>query len=206
MEFQSSSATICFLPLYYAFCSSSKKVKRWISHVVEVKLDSYSKAKHFSIIFSYAHFRFWGHERLSDRSISKRYPKSDASELKQIQLQEHLHSWHMILLVIWKCAAWTFYRRAVALSLNGNAAAHHSVVKKTLSVQIWIQLTAERCFVTAMVIWTSSQSMNSACQSGLFGSSTIMAIAVIILHDSLYSNSLFYLHQSTKTDSHFDTF
>ena len=35
------------------------------------------------------HFCFWGHERLSDRLLSKRYPKSDAAhELKKVQLQE----------------------------------------------------------------------------------------------------------------------
>ena len=42
-------------------------------------------------------------------------------------------SWHMILLVIWIRSALPFYCWAVMLSLNGNAAAHRSVLKKRLA-------------------------------------------------------------------------
>ena len=42
-------------------------------------LNSYSNAKHFFITLSRGHFRFWGQERLTNRLISKRYSKNDAS-------------------------------------------------------------------------------------------------------------------------------
>ena len=39
----------------------------------------------------------------------------------------------MILLVIWKRCAWAFITKQWHLSLNGNAVAHHSALKKTLA-------------------------------------------------------------------------
>ena len=56
-----------------------------------IKLDSYSNTKHFFIMLSHEHFRFWGLERLSNRSISKHYPMQRAMpfhEWKNVQLQE----------------------------------------------------------------------------------------------------------------------
>ena len=44
-----------------------------------LELDSNSNAKCFFITLSHAYFHFWGHECLSNRLISKRYPKSNAS-------------------------------------------------------------------------------------------------------------------------------
>ena len=53
-------------------------------------------------------------------------------ELKKAQLPERskLKSWHMILLVIWKCSAWAFIVKQSPLSLNGNATAHLTALKK----------------------------------------------------------------------------
>ena len=82
---------------------------------------------------------FWGHERLSDRSISKRYLKSDANPWVEKISKSVSRSWFMILMVIWKRSAWGFYRWAVALSLNGNATAHRTALKNA-SVLVWIQL------------------------------------------------------------------
>ena len=47
------------------------------------------------------------------------------------------HPWHMILLVIWKRSAWAvfFFHWAMALSLNWNVPAHHSVLKKCLAFE-----------------------------------------------------------------------
>ena len=53
------------------------------------KAEFIPQCKAFFIVFSHAHFRFWGQECLSDRSILKRYPKSDAAPwVEKIQLQE----------------------------------------------------------------------------------------------------------------------
>ena len=38
---------------------------------------------------------------------------------KKFNFKSVSHSWHMILLVIWKHSAWAFYRWAVALGQNG---------------------------------------------------------------------------------------
>ena len=98
------------------------------------KLDSYSKAKHFFIALSHAHFRFWDHERLTDWSISKRYPESNATSwVETTNFTSVSRSWHMILLVTWKRSAWAFYLRVVVWSLNGHVAAHRLVLKKCLA-------------------------------------------------------------------------
>ena len=89
------------------------------------KLNSYLNAKCSFIAFSQAHFHFWGHERLSDRLISKRYPKSDAAPwvVFYTMIQDSIS-------VIWKCPARVFKRWAVVWSLNGNATAHCWALKK----------------------------------------------------------------------------
>ena len=55
----------------------------------QLKLNSYSNA---SVFLSLCHMRisvFWGQEHLTDRSISKRYLKSDiATWVEKVQLQE----------------------------------------------------------------------------------------------------------------------
>ena len=58
------------------------------------KLDSYSKAKHFFIALSHAHFRFWDHERLTDWSISKRYPESNATSWVETTLTSQVFHAH----------------------------------------------------------------------------------------------------------------
>ena len=74
-------------------------------------MNSYLNAKRFFIALLNVHFRFWGHERLTDRSISKRYPKSDVAQWDEKSSTQFSisNSWHMILLVIWKSLAWAFY-------------------------------------------------------------------------------------------------
>ena len=85
---------------------------------------------------SHAHFRFWGHEHLTDRLISKCYPKSDAAQWVE---KSSWAWWHRIQLVTCKSSAWAFYRGVVALSLNVNATAHRSALKNA-SILVWIQL------------------------------------------------------------------
>ena len=52
----------------------------WLeASVLQLKLNFYLNARHFFIALSHVHFRFWCHERLSDRSISKCYTKSNTS-------------------------------------------------------------------------------------------------------------------------------
>ena len=46
-----------------------------------------------------------------------------------------LHSWHIILLVIWKRSGWAFHRWVALLRLNGNAASHISALKKRLTFE-----------------------------------------------------------------------
>ena len=60
----------------------------------------------------------------------------------KFNFQSVSRSWHRILLVIWKCPAWTFYCWAMTWSLKGNATAHHSPTRhwKNANVLIWIQL------------------------------------------------------------------
>ena len=71
-----------------------------------LKLDSYSNANHFLITLLHAHFCFWGHECLSNRSISKYYLKSDAAPwVEKKNSKSVLRSWHRILLVVWKHSA-----------------------------------------------------------------------------------------------------
>ena len=97
------------------------------------KLNSYSNAKHFSMALSHSHFRLWGHERLTHRLISKRYPKSDAVPWveKKFQLQEHFtlmaHD-SFGHLSIW---AWMETLQFIAQCW------------KNASVRVWIQLYCE---------------------------------------------------------------
>ena len=74
----------------------------------------------------------WGHERLADKSITKRYPKRAIlfHSWKKFNFKSFSRTWHMILLVIWKRSTWAFIAKQWRLSLNGNAAAHCSAMKK----------------------------------------------------------------------------
>ena len=99
------------LPHFGSHCKMTK-IK-----TIAIKLNSYLNAKHFFIAFSHAHFHFWSHEPLTDRSITKQ--NSSVSRVFPF-------SWHMILLVTWKHSAWVFYHWA--LSLNGNVTAHRSLL------------------------------------------------------------------------------
>ena len=111
-----------------------------------LKLNSYSNAKRFFIAFSHAHFRFWSHERLSDRSISKRYAKSDGApwvEKSSTSRAFHAHNtWFYWL------SAKALHERFIAqqwrLSLNENATTHRSALKNT-SVRVWIQFNTPQC-------------------------------------------------------------
>ena len=58
---------------------------------------------------------------------------------KKFNVKSVSRSWHMILLVIWKCSAWAFIAKQLHFSLNGNAVAHHSALKKRFNVRVWIQ-------------------------------------------------------------------
>ena len=72
-----------------------------------------------------------------------------------------INSWHIILLVIWKCSARAFYRWVVALSLNGNAAAHCLALGKKhqcfnmnpASFLIWVMVEWSKTALCAPVMW-----------------------------------------------------
>ena len=106
------------------------------------KPNSYSNARVFFLsLYRMRISVFWGHEHLTDRLISKHYPRAKSlHELKKkFNFKSVSHSWHMIPLVIWKHSAWTFYRYEWRLSLNENTAAHRKAIKNT-SFRVWIQL------------------------------------------------------------------
>ena len=65
-------------------------------------------------------------------------------ELKKFNFKNVSRSLHRILLVIWKCSAWAFYRWAMAWVLNGNAAAYCLSLKKCLAFKHKSSLT-DRC-------------------------------------------------------------
>ena len=115
------------------------------------------------IAFLHAHFLFWWHEHLSDRSISKRYPKSDAApwvQTSSISKVFHAHdTWFY-----WsseKHSAWAFHHRAVALSLNGSAAAHQSVLKKHLAFENESSLTTLSITMTDDIINNNNSSSSN---------------------------------------------
>ena len=108
------------------------------------KLDSYgnTKASSFFIGLSHAHFHFWDHERLSNRWISKRYPKSDATPWvgKKVQLQEHFmlmtqdSAGHLKTLCI------SILLLSDGVESEWKHCSSTSCVEKTISVWVWIQL------------------------------------------------------------------
>ena len=61
------------------YCSVLKR-----QYEAEFKLKCFQ----FFIAFSHAHFRFWGHERVTNRSILTRHPMSAAPWVEKVQLQE----------------------------------------------------------------------------------------------------------------------
>ena len=86
------------------------------------------------------HFCFSGHECLSDRSIWKRYPKSDATPwLEKPSTSRAFHpspSWHKILLVGWKCSL----SHCCGMESEWKRCSLPLSIEKTLSVCVWIQL------------------------------------------------------------------
>ena len=116
-------------------------LSKWnIRLLSRVKSNSYSNTKCFFITFWHEHFCFWGHECLFDRSvpnaISRAMPLHEFLK-KKFNFQErftlmiyysigHLKKFYMSVL----CSV-------VALSLNGNTAAHCSALKN-VSVLVWI--------------------------------------------------------------------
>ena len=114
--------------IIYKTCSN---VHKTCSNLVQVQflLDSYSNVSLFS--------------SLPDRSISQCIPRMKPLhklKKKKINFKSVSHSWHMILLVVWNRSAWAFYGWVVVWNLKGSTAAHCSVLKKMLSVPVWIQL------------------------------------------------------------------
>ena len=102
-----------------------------------LKLNSYSIASVFLLLCRMRISIFWGQERLTDRSISKRYLKAiSLHELKKVQLQErymlvtqdsigHLKMLCMSVL-------------SLAVALESESTAHRKVINHA-SVQVWIQ-------------------------------------------------------------------
>ena len=105
------------------FKSGNGKINPWLKkagniltevcmHLISVwrrlKLDSNSNTERVFIALSHAHFRFWGHDRPSNRSISKRYPRSDAAPWvgKKFNFKSVSRSWHRIPLVVRKRWVW----------------------------------------------------------------------------------------------------
>ena len=103
-----------------------------IKYVIDsrMKLDSHSNASIFSLLSCM---------RVSVFEVINVYPIDQYQnaiprvmplhELKKGRFKNVSGSWHRMQLVIWKCCAWPFYHWVVAWSLNGNAAAHRSVLK-----------------------------------------------------------------------------
>ena len=115
-----------------------------------------------SILSPLSRFCFWVHKHLSDWSISKRYLKSKAApwvEWKEFNIKSISHSWYVILLLIWKRCARAFHCWALALSLNGSAAAHQSALKNHLT--ICMNLTYG-CIIPVSII-AVNQSRGSRC-------------------------------------------
>ena len=87
------------------------------------------------IAFSHAHFCFEGHECLSYWSISKPQKQCRSMSWKKFNFKSVSCSRHRIPLVV----CMSIFLLKVALSLNGNVAAHHSALKKNASILVWIQ-------------------------------------------------------------------
>ena len=92
------------------------------------KLNSYSNTSVFSSLCRMRISVFWGHERLSDRSISKHYPKSDITPWVEKSSASRAFCAHDTGLI----------------HLNENATAHCKALKNA-SVQVWIQLYMMKC-------------------------------------------------------------
>ena len=149
------------------------------------------------------HFCFWGHVCLSDRSISKYYiyPKRDKfMSWKKFNFQSVSRSWHMILLIIWKCSAWAVYSLAVVLSVNGNSAAHCSVLKKkkpnkqTNAPSVFVRIQLKCLLFNSTGLFLKHQwPINPDCtRTSEFG--------FVSLHFSDYCicNSVYYFSNKTK--------
>ena len=88
--------------------------------------------KAFFIAFSHAHFCFWGHEHLPNRSKSKPYSKSDATQwVEKSSTSGAFHApdtgfyWSSEN-ALHEC----FIAKQWCLSLNENATAHRTALKK----------------------------------------------------------------------------
>ena len=78
-----------FFNFLFFFCT--QKVKKLCS--IGLMLNSYSNTKRFFIPLLHVHLCFWDHEHLSDRSISKGYPKSDtAPRVEKSSTSRALHA------------------------------------------------------------------------------------------------------------------
>ena len=111
----------------FALDTSFLHAWRYLFVRISFKLNLYF----FPITLWHAHLCFWSQKPLFDKSISKRYPKCDAASKveKSCNFKSISHSWHMILLVVWKPRAWVFvaeWWRGVWIE---NAAAHCSALK-----------------------------------------------------------------------------
>ena len=109
------------------------------------KLNSYSNAKHFSLALSHAHFRFWGHERLTDRLISKR------------SLKSHLAQW-----VKKKKFNFTFFKSMTQDSIGHLKMLCMSVLSLSSGVWVWmetLQLIAQRWKNASVLVWLQLQTI-----------------------------------------------
>ena len=115
-------------------CPTQIWVPPGVTPVVTFKLNSYSKA---SIFLSLCRMRisiFWGQERLTDRSISKRYLKAILiHEFEKVQLQERYTLVTQDSIVHLKTLCMSVLSLVVALESEWNATAHRKAIKKTLS-------------------------------------------------------------------------
>ena len=118
-----------------------------------IKLDSYSNAQNFVLfcffVLFFLHslactFPFWGLKRLSDRLISNAITR--AIPLHKLKKSSTSRAFHAHDTWFYRSSenalhCMSVYRWAVALSLNGDAAAHRSALKKCLAFEYEFSLT-----------------------------------------------------------------
>ena len=122
-------------------------------------------AKRFVIALSHAHFHFWGHEQIFDRSISKCQPKSDATPwIEKSQLQEHpFHAHDTGFIGRMKMLCMDVLSRSSSVESEGKCRSSPlSVKKKTLSILVWIYLKST-CTHPSKLTNVSPVSSNGFC-------------------------------------------
>ena len=154
----------CFITLAYFEAEI-----QWLSGYLADKILklNHRNVKHFWIALVHKHFRCGGHEHLTDRSIWKRCPESDASSwvIQSFKFKNVSRALHFTQDSIGglKFSAWAFYRWWMTCSVNGRYHSSLLTLKKTPSIRVWIQLNSLLfvciCFLTGCSrkrIWEES--------------------------------------------------